>query len=99
MYEQLKTEEHIHGEVEAVYFSTDYDLGQFEDSYSTMPWLAIPFEENERVRALGAQWNVGKIPTVIVIDNQGNIIDGEGRDTITSAKGNFEAIKQRWLLG
>ncbi len=44
-----------------------------------MPWLALPFEDSEGIKALKALFNVNGIPTLVIIDNKGNVISPNGR--------------------
>jgi nucleoredoxin len=43
-----------------------------------MPWLALPFE-SEKKGELASRYNVTGIPTLIVLDENGNTVSSEGR--------------------
>jgi hypothetical protein len=46
VYEHLKQVRPVHG-LEIVFASTDRDPGSFENSFSSMPWHAIPFDQSQ----------------------------------------------------
>jgi nucleoredoxin len=48
-----------------------------------MPWLAVPFG-GEKAAALTRQYEVGGIPTLIVIDGEGNTITVNGRGDVVT---------------
>lgn len=54
-----------------------------EDSYNayteTMPWLRIPFSQEERRRKLARAFDVQAIPTLVILDSRDNIITLDGR--------------------
>lgn len=54
-----------------------------EDSYNayteTMPWLRIPFNQEERRRKLASAFDVQAIPTLVILDSRDNIITLDGR--------------------
>lgn len=54
-----------------------------EDSYNTytetMPWLRIPFNQEERRRKLARAFDVQAIPTLVILDPRDNIITLDGR--------------------
>lgn len=54
-----------------------------EDSYNayteTMPWLRIPFSQEERRRKLASAFDVQAIPTLVIVDSRDNIITLDGR--------------------
>lgn len=54
-----------------------------EDSYNAytevMPWLRIPFNQEERRRKLARAFDVQAIPTLVILDTRDNIITLDGR--------------------
>ena len=44
-----------------------------------MPWLALPFADSEGINALKTFFHVNGIPTLVIIDNKGNVISPNGR--------------------
>lgn len=50
---------------------------------SAMPWLTVPFASG-KVDALTQRYGVQVIPTLIVLDSDGNTITGEGRAEVVT---------------
>lgn len=73
-------------EIEVVFVSSDSDIDGFNDYYADMPWLAVPFEDRERDAALNSAFGIEGIPALIVLDAEGNVVDKNGRQAVTSAK-------------
>ena len=48
-----------------------------------MPWLAIPFDD-PRKKTLARLFDVSGIPTLILLDEEGNVITTQGRGAVTS---------------
>ena len=69
-------------------FCTTIHLACFrsEESYtlylSTMPWLAIPWEQEERRRELASMLGVQGIPTLVLLDADGSVITPDGRGEV-----------------
>lgn len=67
------------GNFEVIFVSSD----RSEDSYNayteTMPWLRIPFSQEERRRKLARAFDVQAIPTLVILDSRDNIITLDGR--------------------
>ena len=55
-----------------------------------MPWLAIPFE-SESKDAIADGLGISSIPTLIIFDKNGNVLDNDGRTTVE--KRGFKAIQ------
>jgi nucleoredoxin len=51
MYLHLKATFAVHG-LELIFVTSDHDNVSFKKYFSTMPWLAMPFEEASRRRSL-----------------------------------------------
>lgn len=49
---------------------------------STMPWLAVPWEQEERRRELAALLGVQGIPTLVLLDADGSVITTDGRGEV-----------------
>ncbi|OMJ81720.1 hypothetical protein SteCoe_17771 [Stentor coeruleus] len=71
-------------QVEIVYISRDKTPDQFDDYYSEMPWLALPYEDKSRIAALGIRYQIQQIPCLILIDNQGNMKRNTCRMDVTN---------------
>jgi nucleoredoxin len=68
---------------ELVFVSSDKDLAQFNEYYGEMPWTALPFTDRERKGKLSAKFKVQGIPTLVVLDPEGNIITTNGRKAVS----------------
>ena len=67
--------------IEIIFNSADQDLKSFNDYFSTMPWIATPFESESKSKIDDA-CGINSIPQLIIFDNKGNIIDDSGRRTV-----------------
>lgn len=68
-------------QIEIIFASSDSDEGQYNEYYNTMPWIAIPFGD-EAKKLLSETYGVEGIPTFIVFDNKGKVVDGKARTTV-----------------
>ena len=64
---------------EVVFVSSDNDMQEFEDSYTFMPWLAVPYERDDILRSLRARFNVTSIPTLLFLDEYSGVYNANGR--------------------
>jgi len=67
---------------EVVFVSSDKDEAAFSEYYASMPWLALPFADREAKAKLSKKFKVSGIPALIILDEQGEIINKEGRSCI-----------------
>ncbi|KAG8237099.1 hypothetical protein J437_LFUL015466 [Ladona fulva] len=51
--------------------------------HSSMPWPAVPFDEESRRQELATVLGVQGIPTLVLLDSKGNVITDEGRVEIS----------------
>ena len=70
-------------QVEIIFDSLDSDLKSFKEYFSSMPWIATPYESDEREKIQEA-CGINSIPQLIVFDNKGNVLDDSGRSTVES---------------
>eukprot|EP00727_Mastigamoeba_balamuthi_P006748 m51a1_g2694 DNA-dependent protein kinase catalytic subunit (2648) ;mRNA; r:766654-782327 len=75
-------EHHKAHDFEVVFVSSDRDPESFGEYYGEMPWLALPFEDRNRKAALSQRFKVGGIPTLIVLDRDGNLITSKARSHV-----------------
>ncbi|KAL8161099.1 hypothetical protein V2J09_012588 [Rumex salicifolius] len=68
---------------EVVFVSMDRDHDEFQCSLTTMPWLAIPYEDKTR-HDLGRIFEVKKIPALVIIGPDGKTVNTNGRDLVSS---------------
>ncbi|KAF3431255.1 hypothetical protein FNV43_RR25985 [Rhamnella rubrinervis] len=67
---------------EVIFISSDRDQASFDEFFSSMPWLAIPFGD-ERKKTLQKKFKVQGIPAVIAIGPSGRTVNRDARDIIT----------------
>ena len=70
-------------QVEIIFNSADQDLKSFNEYFSTMPWIATPFDSDSK-NQIDEACGINSIPQLIIFDNKGHIIDGSGRSTVDS---------------
>ena len=89
-YKKVNDKEKI---LQIIFVSSDNDLTSFNNYFSTMPWIAIPFANKKREEIMNI-FGIYGIPCLIVCDNLGNIVDSNGRNSVNS-----EGIKvvANWL--
>ena len=55
--------------------SSDETASDFEALFSSMPWLAVPFEAPETKAKATKKFNItNQVPALVVVDHQGNIL-------------------------
>jgi nucleoredoxin len=67
---------------ETVFVSSDKDEAAFNEYWGSMPWLALPFAERSQKEALSRKFKVQGIPTLVVLDGQGNTITTGARGKV-----------------
>lgn len=65
-----------------VFVSSDQDETAFKSYFKEMPWLALPFVDRAQKQKLSTKYGVRGIPTLVILDKQGNTITQDGRSTI-----------------
>lgn len=60
--------------VEVVYTSWDRTQEEFDSYYSSMPWLAVPFDAVDVRENLKERYGITKIPTVLLIRKDGTLV-------------------------
>jgi hypothetical protein len=61
-----------------------------------MPWTSVPFGSPVKEQ-LGTKFGVRGIPTFVILDEAGNTVDRDGRNTVMTAKGNTAAAMSKWI--
>lgn len=67
---------------EVVFVSSDRDQNSFDEFFSKMPWLALPFGDG-RKESLSRVFKVHGIPMLVAIGPTGKTVTTEARDLIT----------------
>ena len=70
-------------QIEIIFNSSDQDLEGFKEYFGTMPWIATPFESNEKSQ-IDEACGINSIPQLIIFDNKGHVLDDNGRRTVES---------------
>lgn len=60
-----------------------------------MEWPAIPFNSPRR-QELGAKYGIRGIPSLVIIDDQGNLITKDGRSEISASEPNARKALREW---
>ncbi|KAF8408256.1 hypothetical protein HHK36_007405 [Tetracentron sinense] len=66
---------------EVIFISSDKDQVSFDEFFSSMPWLAIPFGD-ERKKFLSRMFKVQGIPSVVAIGPTGRTITKDARELL-----------------
>ena len=68
-------------QIEIIFASSDRDEASFNEYFGTMPWLAVPFGDDAKEN-LSDAFEINGIPTFLVFNNKGKLIDKNGRTTV-----------------
>ncbi|XP_067672016.1 tryparedoxin-like [Haliotis asinina] len=69
--------------LQVVYLSSDEEKEDFDEYFSTMPWLAVDFKDRETEARVSKHFNIVGLPTLILIDGAtGDIITERGASLI-----------------
>jgi nucleoredoxin len=69
--------------LEVVFVSSDREKKAFDEYYGGMPWLALPYESDKKA-LLDKKFKVQGIPTIILLDADGNVLNMNGRGVISN---------------
>lgn len=65
-----------------VLISKDQDIASFEEYHKQMPWLALPYDEDRLNSKLNMLFDVQTIPTLAIVDLEGETITKEARGAV-----------------
>ena len=68
-------------QLEIIFVSSDKSEAEFNEYFGTMPWLSIPFKD-EAIQNLKDAFEILGIPTFLIFNSDGKLIDGKARTTI-----------------
>jgi nucleoredoxin len=71
------------GDFEVIFCSGDRAQEQFDEYFGTMPWLSFPFKDS-RIEELNAMYEIEGIPTLVIVDPDGNVVTTKGRAGVES---------------
>lgn len=80
-------------QLDVVLLSMDRSPVAFHDALLQTPFLAVPFHRREVVQDLWKRYDVKKIPTLIFVDANGDVIEREGRRFVEN---NFVDLRKIW---
>merc|ERR1711981_481393 len=72
------------GGLEVVFVSGDNSEGEFKEYLAEQPWKALPFDEKERNASLNKKFKVSGIPSLIILDAEGQVITKDGRAAVSA---------------
>ncbi|XP_010553606.1 PREDICTED: probable nucleoredoxin 1 [Tarenaya hassleriana] len=78
VYKQIKARDEA---FELIFISSDRDQASFDEYYSEMPWLALPFGD-PRKQSLARTFKVSGIPMLVALGPTGRTITTEARDLV-----------------
>lgn len=78
MYEEIKAKDDA---FEVIFISSDHNQSSFDDFFSGMPWLALPFGD-ERKALLQRRFKIKGIPAVVAIGPNGRTVSTQARQLI-----------------
>ena len=67
---------------EVVFASSDRDEASFAEYHGEQPWLAMPFANRDLKNKLSAKYKVQGIPTLVILDENGDVITKDGRSAV-----------------
>ncbi|KAK6171450.1 hypothetical protein SNE40_019638 [Patella caerulea] len=79
-YQKLKG---VGKEFEIVFISSDRDQKSFQEYFNTMPWLTLDFSLRTEKDELCQKFSVRGIPTLVLLNGEGEIITKEGRNIVS----------------
>lgn len=79
VYEEWKQQ---HNSIEIIFASSDRNSYEFSQYFKTMPWTAIKFEDKSQSQNLQQYLKKNGIPSLVVFDKTGKILDNEGTQTV-----------------
>jgi thiol-disulfide isomerase/thioredoxin len=68
---------------EVVFVSSDRDEESFKEYMSEMPWVVLPFSEKNLKEDLSGIFEVGGIPTIVLLKPDGTLLPANGREAVT----------------
>lgn len=78
VYNEIKAKESA---FEVIFVSSDRDQASFDEYYSSMPWLTLPFGD-ERKASLSRTFKVQGIPTLVAIGPSGRTVTNDARGLV-----------------
>ena len=68
-------------QIEIIFVTSDKSEAEFNEYFGSMPWISLPFKD-ESIDNLKQTFEVMGIPTFLVFNNEGKLIDDKARTTV-----------------
>lgn len=78
-----KRKELGHNDFEIIFASSDRDKKQFDEYFSSMPWLALPYSD-KRISSLSTRFEVDGIPSFIILDTELKVVTKSAQNSVIS---------------
>lgn len=104
LYEKIREdEEELTGGksqvLEIVFVSSDHDKHGFDEYYKSMPWMAVPFEDQATKANLAQKFDVSGIPAFFVLNAAtGAVVDTDARSTVMRSRGDARTALKAWKV-
>lgn len=95
--ELVKLRDRKDDEFEVVFVSSDHsaeDQAAYMKDFD-MKWPAIPYDSPVR-RQLGEKYEIRGIPSLVIVDDQGNLITKDGRSEMSGSDTNARKALRAW---
>merc|ERR1712159_365782 len=80
--------------IEVIFVSCDQEESDFKEYYGTMPWLALPFQD-QRIEKLEQKFKVNSIPRLVIVGKDEKILQEKGVwDVLTEEEKAIESWKK-----
>ena len=80
VYNKLKAEGKA---FEVIFASSDEDEASFKEYFGEMPWLTLDVDAKKRKDALSRHFDVGGIPTLVILDPELKTITADGTSSVS----------------
>lgn len=91
IYKELKKR---NKEIEIIFISSDKTIESSNRYFNYMPWVTIPYEKRYIKERLCNIFDVQTIPQLIILNNDGDIVDNSGRFFMQTNKDDIDNIIQ-----
>lgn len=68
--------------LEIIFVSSDKEESAFKDYLGEMPWYGLPYADRARKAKLSQKFKVEGIPTFVILDKNGEVINTDGRSAV-----------------
>ena len=77
--------------------SSDQNEAAFDDYFESMPWVAVPYKDNEQRQRLTSMFGVKGVPYLVIVNaNDGTVKDEDGRTTVYGARHDVTLALDKW---